>query len=540
MSYTKAGLITLFAWLLWGDFCFTLMETVVPAILPLKLRSLESSNWLIGAIMTTLPGIFNATISPWVSFKSDRYRSKWGRRIPFIFYSMPFLTVTLVLIGYGDMLGVWIHGHFFKNSIVGQASVVIVVLAFFAACFDFFNMFVATVYWYLFSDVVPENLMSRFMSYFRLVGMVCSVGFNFFVLKYAESHMRTIYLAAACLYFAGFGIMCFKVREREYPPPNIVGELRGFFCDIRVFIGECYSIPYYWDVFFSTVFSAVAGCVAPFSIFFLKSLDLSLDWIGKINAGSGILTAVCLVFVGGAIDKWHPVRVYAYFSPIGVAIALNSCVWLFADGCPSAILFFCSVMGCVLFSCSSITMQQVAALPRALALFPRDRFGQFCGAETLLRSVAVMCGGVTAGFFIDFAKHFFHDGYYPYRFIAIWQTFFLSIAFVFTCRVYRVWRRLGADERYKPPTKSFSVRKLLLQTPPVLADGSGRGGVNRQLAWVGLAGFAGIIIYDAIFLIYFVFFCHHTWNTLVFLVQLGVAVGFIPLYLWLLRFLEKK
>lgn len=30
LTYTKAGLFVLFAWLLWGDFCFTLMEAAAP------------------------------------------------------------------------------------------------------------------------------------------------------------------------------------------------------------------------------------------------------------------------------------------------------------------------------------------------------------------------------------------------------------------------------------------------------------------------------------------------------------------------------
>jgi hypothetical protein len=50
LTYTKAGLFVLFSWLLWGDFCYTLMEAVVPSILPLKLKGLGCSNWLMGLI----------------------------------------------------------------------------------------------------------------------------------------------------------------------------------------------------------------------------------------------------------------------------------------------------------------------------------------------------------------------------------------------------------------------------------------------------------------------------------------------------------
>jgi len=46
LSYTKVGLVWLFVWLLWGDFCFTLMEAVIPSIVPLKLKELGAPNWL--------------------------------------------------------------------------------------------------------------------------------------------------------------------------------------------------------------------------------------------------------------------------------------------------------------------------------------------------------------------------------------------------------------------------------------------------------------------------------------------------------------
>ena len=48
LSYTKAGLLVVGAWLLWGDFCLMLMETVVPSIIPLKLKSLGASDAMIG------------------------------------------------------------------------------------------------------------------------------------------------------------------------------------------------------------------------------------------------------------------------------------------------------------------------------------------------------------------------------------------------------------------------------------------------------------------------------------------------------------
>ena len=175
LSYTLPGLVMIFAWLLWGDFCFTLMEQVVPSIMPLKLHSLESSNWIIALIMSTLPGVFNTTVCPWVSFKSDRYRSRWGRRIPFIVYTMPFLVASLIFIGFSDQLGAWLHAMVLSHRGWTQSMAIVMLLAIFAGFFDLFNMFVGSVYWYLFNDVVPAQFLSRFLSLFRMVGILAGM-----------------------------------------------------------------------------------------------------------------------------------------------------------------------------------------------------------------------------------------------------------------------------------------------------------------------------------------------------------------------------
>ena len=184
LVYTKRGLIALFGWLLWGDFCFTFMEAVVPSILPLHLRNLGASNTLIGIVLTTLPGIFNVTITPWVSFKSDRHRSRWGRRIPFMLFTLPFVALSMILIGISDQIGAWVHSSFMSDSVIQQAKVVIVILTVFAAMFELFNMFVSSVFWYLFRDVVPETHLSQFNAYFKVIGTTTATLYNFFIFKY--------------------------------------------------------------------------------------------------------------------------------------------------------------------------------------------------------------------------------------------------------------------------------------------------------------------------------------------------------------------
>ena len=100
LAYTKAGLFMLFSWLLWGDFCFVMMNQLIPTIMPLEFGALGASPVLISILISTLPAVLNFTGCPIVSFKSDRHRGRWGRRQPFIFFTMPFLVICLAMLGW--------------------------------------------------------------------------------------------------------------------------------------------------------------------------------------------------------------------------------------------------------------------------------------------------------------------------------------------------------------------------------------------------------------------------------------------------------
>ncbi len=307
LSYTKAGIVALFAWMLWGDFCFTLMEAVVPNVLNLKLKDLGATDFVMGLILTTMPGILNVTVCPWVSFKSDRYRSRIGRRIPFILWTAPFLTLFLILLGFSHNIAIALHATFL-GRMMSPTALVLLLIGVFAVGFQFFNMFVNSVYWYLFNDVVPEALLGRFVGLFRVVGSLANFLFMYFVFQYAKTDMHWIFLGAGLLYFFGFSLMCLKVREGSYPPPP-PDDHRGLLGDIKTYFGECYSHKFYWLLFLSTTFWVMsAACIAPYLVFFYENVGLDLQQFGHIAAYASILTGLLSYPAGMLVDRLHPIR----------------------------------------------------------------------------------------------------------------------------------------------------------------------------------------------------------------------------------------
>ncbi len=450
LTYTKVGLFVLFSWLLWGNFCFTLMESVVPSILPLKLKDLGCSNWLMGLILTTAPGILNMTICPYVSFKSDRYRSKWGRRIPFIIWTMPFLCASLALMGMGgDLCGLLQRNSEFLRHFT-PATITVILISVFLIMFQFFNMFVGSVFFYLFNDVVPAQFLSRFMGVFGIVGTGAGALYNYFIFQYAQSHMREIFIGAAVLYLVGFGMACLMIKEGEYPPPE--GENKNSGKGVKgilTFFGESFSHKFYWFKFLATAFTAAASTINAFNIFFNLEMGLTLEQIGKINAISSIAMMAAMYCMAIFVDRWHPLRICVYGAIFGVLGNFMSMVWIFVT-IPGNYFFWLN-LGNVLIGTFLTALVGVASFPAEMRILPQSRFGQFCSAQAMLRSAFTVIFGVLAGLFIDLVRNICNGSDYSYRFIFLWITIFSGISTLFLVKVYIEWQRLGGDKHFHPP-----------------------------------------------------------------------------------------
>jgi MFS family permease len=445
LTYTKMGLVSLFGWLLWGDFCFQMMEAITPSIIPLKLNSLEAPNWAIALIITTLPGAMNMAINPWISFTSDRHRGPGGRRIPFILWTLPFLTAFLLLLGFSVQIGQALHTVLPPSWGMSAATVTIVCIGIFMVGFKFFDLFVSSVFWYLFNDVVPHAFLGRFMGMFRIVGGLQAMLYNFLIFQHAETHMTEIYVGVAILYAVGMGLMCLKVREGGYPPPpQTVDGGEGFASKVKTYFVECYSQRYFWNFFLCNTFWSVAFTMATFNVFLQKSIGLDLAQIGFIT---GMVSGVNMVltYPAGALgDKFHPLRVLVWVKVINLFFLPLGLIWLFFDFAPATAFKVALSISMVNIPFGVLT--EAMMIPMYMRVLPRERYGQFCSANALVRSFGVICGGFFAGLFLDMLKHFYPGNDYAYRFIPVWTIFWSAVALFFLWRLYQDWKKLPARD----------------------------------------------------------------------------------------------
>lgn len=450
LTYTRRHLAVLFFWLLWGDFCYMVMEHVTGPIMQLKFKALGASNFEMGLLLATIPATMGAFLNPIISFKSDRFRSRWGRRIPFILATLPFLSICLVLLGFGDRIGVWVHSFFGDG--VSQAKVTIYTFAGLLILFTFFNTFVNAVFWYLFNDVVPEHLLARFMSWFRIISMGAGALYNFYIFPHSATHVPEIMCGAAILYGVGFTLMCLFVKEGQYPPPPpYVGGRPGPIAAIKTYGKECHALPHYWYLWAGTFIGSIGGGIGLYSLFMSQKIGLSLEQIGHIAAYNGVVVGVLILGSGWLADRFHPIRVVMAGGILNIALLLPAnMVWLFWKPETNDAAYMLAMAISLGISAPIAALNGVWDPPMLMRLFPRSRYGQFCSTNNLWRTMGGVAGAPLAGLFIDVLKDRVGEDR-AYFFIPVWQLCFAIPSFILLVLMFRSWKRYGGDAAYVPP-----------------------------------------------------------------------------------------
>lgn len=433
LTYTRFGLINLFLWMLWGDFCYTMMEQLTPTLLPIVLNYHNASNLTIGLLVGSIPAILNFIINPIVSTSSDRTRSRWGRRIPYLLFSSPLVVLFLILVGWADQIGAYVcqlvHGE-------NPALVIIALLAVFSVGFQVFNLFVASVFFYIFADVVPKELVGRFMALFRLVGTGAGIVFSRYIVPLADvkEYIPWIFTGVALIYLVSFTSMCLMVKEGEYPPPEKITQ-PSVFGMIKKYIRECFSIRFYLFLFTGLAINNVSNCCrVMFNLLFAqKDLHLSLEQYGHITSVTMLATMFAYIPLGWLVDKFHPLRIYILGGFLIIAANVFGFFWCYDYNSFYVVSFLIT---------ATYVLQSGSGLPLTVRLYPSAQYGQFCSANAMIGSLWLVVANAGGGAFIDC---------FGYRYIFVWDFIFTIIATGLLLVVYAMWKNYGGDRNYVAP-----------------------------------------------------------------------------------------
>ncbi|MBR7131536.1 MAG: MFS transporter [Lentisphaeria bacterium] len=460
LKYTMPGLIVAIGLLMLGFFSFRFSSQMV-SLVALRLKFLNASDTTVALIMSTIGSVFNMTVCPVVSFKSDRYRNRpfgLGRRNVFILGTLPMVCLGFLGFAFSGQLGNVLSGVLAPWAEFSPASLTVMIIGIVMVFYQFFYMFVASVIYYLYNDVIPARFLARAVGMVQVTGTAASTIFNLFLFKHGDVYFTEVLLLGAVVYFLGVGAMCLFLKEPVLPPltDNEKRESRGI-RGVWTFMKESFSHRYYWFfVWASTFWSAGIGGIGTFMVFFYMAMGMDLEAIGKlngINGAVGMVIGMALATAGAfLIDRWHPVRTLIYANIMQFVFALFFAKWIFFT--PSSDIIFIVILAGLIILTITTNIAGLAGMPMLIRTLPKSRFGQFCSANATVRSLVMMLLGLLLGVAIDVVRKLLGPGfdhYFVYRFIWVWRLIFSGLGIFFYFHTYKEYLRLGGELHYKAP-----------------------------------------------------------------------------------------
>lgn len=466
LVFTTAGLFALFFWLLFGDFAVSLRERSVGPVVTLMLKGWKANNLTISLLMSVIPTAISMVLGPVVSYKSDRLRSRWGRRIPFLLIPTPIAALSMIGLAFTPHIATGLQ-HVTHDALSRHAALLVTFLAFWT-CFDIAVVISGSVFGGLINDVVPRPVIGRFYAMFRAVSLIDGMIFNWYILGHAEQHFTVIFIAISLVFGIGFSLMCLMVKEGDYPTPVMNPNdhrAGGFFAAAGVYFRECFSHPHYLMIFAMGLLAAMAASpVNAWSLLYAKSLSLDLDkWsangigFGSYRLGYGgiiTLTYICSLTLayplGMLVDRFHTIRV-----SIGAMILYALALWISAACIHGPTSFGWALLAHGVLSGTYFT----AAAALGQALMPRSKFSQFSSAGSLMNQVFNLGWGPLLGWILDRTGS-------NYRITFFFSAAFATGAVCMLMLVYRRFQKMGGAAGYVapgddvaggPPTGGFPV-----------------------------------------------------------------------------------
>jgi maltose/moltooligosaccharide transporter len=458
LSYTKASLSLLFCWLLSGDFVYIIIQQIEPRVLPLLLRQYGATDKQIAIIVSSLPALINFLVNPIVSYRSDRKRSRWGRRIPYLLVATPFVSISLALTPFAPEFSRFATSLRWLEPIfrISPWAPVVLIFGLLVVFYQCAQLVVTPIYIYLFRDVVPMQFMGRFLALMRVFSALGTFAVNYWLVGLVGTHAKAIFIGVAGLNLIGFLTVCWFVREGAYPPPSETGIAgtgigrSALLQSSRIFITESFTSRVYWWTFITRLLIYATIPMSAFLIFFAQyEVGLTADRAGKLLAWPSLAWLVVAYPIGILMDRWRAIR------------TLTPALWISAVGYTLSFLF---VVGERTFFVSSMVtgivywMVMLAQLMLAQEIFEKERMGQLCAANTMVQSLVIaFITGPLTGWLLS-ALHgrqlYWHVPFIgmteigPYRFI------YLLLAMVFFASLFSLYRlkahlsRSGGQVRY--------------------------------------------------------------------------------------------
>ena len=445
LTYTQGGLITLFLCLLGGDFFWQFRERAIAPAIPLLLRQFGASDFMVALLQGFIAPGLAIVLAPVISFRSDRYRSRFGRRIPFLLVATPPAVISMMGLALSPWLGRW------TDHALGARSpgLIVCVIGWFTIWWIVFDVAVIvtnSVHGALVNDVVPRPVMGTFFGCFRAASLGAGMIFMFFIFGHVRQHYIPIFLCIGIFYLICFTVMCLLVKEGQYPPPPPApegGPVIRFFEGVAVYFRDCLTKPYYLWFFLSFLVAHMAfQPINLYSVYFAQSVGMSDTMYGRWSTLQFALSLAQAPIVGWLADKVHPLRLTLvalslYALTTGIAFAYVHDARTFA-----AAHVICG-------TCSGFWLTATASL--GPQLLPKLKFATFASALIVAENAARLITSPIVGWIVVRVNRGKPVELRDYHVMYLWACVFITSSLLVTVIVHRYFMRFGGPRGYVAP-----------------------------------------------------------------------------------------
>ena len=437
LKYTLPQMLMVASFLMFSSKMFCIIcDDLVPGVKPILLDKVGATATQIALVIGTIPQILGFFLVPLISTISDKTRTRWGRRIPYMMFSAPALLILLQMIAWHRELSA-----FLINMLPALAAynVDFYLLASCILLFQVAFLFPGSVSSYLIVDVIPKAFIGRFMVCSMVIGTIVRAFFNFFLLKTTVDHTKLTFGVFGAIFALSYVLLLCFVKEGTYPPvddpikedSSILKKGVDYFW---MFFRDCFSHKIYIFTFLCIGLNSASNiCRNMFNVLLAtKDIGMSVDQYGKIIAIGALAAVPVVAIMGKIVDKLNPMLIYFCSGLMIMAVNVFGHFFVYTTQTFAVIGIATAIMYAV---------QGVVLIPLLVRIFPQEKFGQFASANSMSISIILLFAAYGGGKLTDI---------FGYRVMFIWDFVVTMLASIALLVVYREWKKYGG-KNYVPP-----------------------------------------------------------------------------------------
>lgn len=342
---------------------------------------------LAGFIMT-LDNIAAVFIQPWIGVRSDKTRTKWGRRIPYILVGAPIAAVAFIAIPFvvkaipqaaGGQLG----------QLSGLFALFVFIIGIMLLAMAIFRTPVIA----LMPDITPSPLRSKANGVINLMGGVGSLLAYFGGSMLYNIDPAVPFIVGAIIMLLACGIVVWRLKEPKDFPTESAEKQPGVFANLKDVLADKdrSTIRILLAIFFwFLAFNALETFFTSYGVFYLGISESKAALLLGFFSVSFIIFSIPAGFIATKFGRKRTILT----GIVALAALLFVGYWI-----PN--VTFITVM--LILAGFAWSLININSLPMVVDLAPQSRLGAYTGLYYFFSALAAIVGPILAGALVDWA-----------------------------------------------------------------------------------------------------------------------------------------